>query len=166
MPRMAAVVIPDCPHHLTQRGNRRDGAFFTEADRARYLDLLGQYADTHGLAIHVLPHGQSRASGGRGLPLVERPGPLPPAADAMLANPCELTARLRPEKRRQWLRDPWDAEPGMTARLRHCTHTGRPAGGTDFIARLEALVGRVLRAKTVGRTKKPKTDKGPHHANK
>ncbi len=44
----------------------------------------------------------------------------------------------------------------MTTRLRQCTHTGRPAGGSSFIARLEALVGRVLRAKKVGRPRKDK----------
>ena len=44
----------------------------------------------------------------------------------------------------------------MTARLRHCTHTGRPAGGATFVARLEALLGRVLRARKVGRPPKHK----------
>jgi len=37
---MARVVIPDCPHHVTQRGNRREDVFFTDADRLRYLELL------------------------------------------------------------------------------------------------------------------------------
>jgi putative transposase len=71
MPRRARIVIPDCPHHLptwrlaccrrragrqagvTQRGNRREEVFFTDADRQRYLALLNTYADTHGLAIHA-----------------------------------------------------------------------------------------------------------------
>ena len=52
------------------------------------------------------------------------------------------------------------AEDEMIARLRQCTHTGRPAGGTDFIARLEALVGRVLRAKKVGRPRKHRKTSG------
>ena len=46
----------------------------------------------------------------------------------------------------------------MTAHLRHGTHTGRPADGTDFIARLEALVGRVLRPKKGGRPRKHKPE--------
>ena len=53
MPRMARVVIPGCPHHLTQRGNRREDVFFTAADRQRYLELLAEYAEKHGLAVQA-----------------------------------------------------------------------------------------------------------------
>ena len=58
MPRLARVVIPGCPHHprgtgLTQRGNRCEDVFFTEADRGRYLELLGEYAEKHGLAVQA-----------------------------------------------------------------------------------------------------------------
>jgi len=41
MPRLARVVIPGCPHHVTQRGNRREDVFACDADRRRYLALLG-----------------------------------------------------------------------------------------------------------------------------
>jgi len=37
MPRMARIVIPDVPHHVTQRGNRREDVFFADDDRRRYL---------------------------------------------------------------------------------------------------------------------------------
>lgn len=40
MPRMARIVIPDVPHHVTQRGNRRQDVFFSEADYAAYFALL------------------------------------------------------------------------------------------------------------------------------
>jgi putative transposase len=40
MPRLARIVIPGAPHHVTQRGNRRQPIFFSEADRILYLDLL------------------------------------------------------------------------------------------------------------------------------
>lgn len=53
MPRMARVVIPGCPHHVTQRGNRGEDVFFGEADRLRYLVLLGEYCQKHGLAIQA-----------------------------------------------------------------------------------------------------------------
>ena len=53
MPRMARIVVPDCPHHVTQRGNRREEVFFTDADRVRYLELLKAYADKHGLAVQA-----------------------------------------------------------------------------------------------------------------
>ena len=51
MPRIARVVVPGVPHHVTQRGNRRADVFFDDEDRRRYLFLLGQYAERHGLAI-------------------------------------------------------------------------------------------------------------------
>jgi putative transposase len=34
------VVIPDLPHHVTQRGNRRERIFFEPGDEQVYLDLL------------------------------------------------------------------------------------------------------------------------------
>lgn len=51
MPRIARVVVPDAPHHVTQRGNRREDVFFSEADRRVYLELLAQYGQRHGLAV-------------------------------------------------------------------------------------------------------------------
>jgi len=44
MARLARVVIPGVPHHVTQRGNRRDQTFFQDADYALYRDLLGEAA--------------------------------------------------------------------------------------------------------------------------
>jgi putative transposase len=38
--RLARVVIPDHPHHVTQRGNGRARTFFGDADYALYRDLL------------------------------------------------------------------------------------------------------------------------------
>lgn len=40
MPRLPRVVIPGLPHHVTQRGNRREQVFFTDADYAFYTDLI------------------------------------------------------------------------------------------------------------------------------
>ncbi|MBM3311158.1 MAG: transposase [Candidatus Aminicenantes bacterium] len=40
MPRMARVVIPNCPHHITQRGNRNQRVFFGDTDKALYLQIL------------------------------------------------------------------------------------------------------------------------------
>jgi len=51
MPRMARVVIPEIPYHVTQRGNRREDVFFGDADRQRYLQLLLEYSVKHRLAI-------------------------------------------------------------------------------------------------------------------
>jgi putative transposase len=40
MARLARIVIPGLPHHVTQRGNGRQQTFFSDADYARYRDLL------------------------------------------------------------------------------------------------------------------------------
>lgn len=39
MHRIARVVGPGLPHHITQRGNRRQTTFFTKDDYRYYLDL-------------------------------------------------------------------------------------------------------------------------------
>jgi len=44
MPRLARVVIPNVPYHITQRGNRRDDVFFDDDDREFYLQTLQEYA--------------------------------------------------------------------------------------------------------------------------
>jgi putative transposase len=51
MPRMARVVFAGVPHHITQRGNRGEDVFFDQADRQRYMELLHEYADKHGLEV-------------------------------------------------------------------------------------------------------------------
>ena len=51
MPRVARIVAPGFPHHLTQRGNRREPVFFQDADRQKYLMLLLDYKDRYGLDI-------------------------------------------------------------------------------------------------------------------
>lgn len=40
MARLARIVIPGIAHHITQRGNRRLPIFFSDDDRALYLELL------------------------------------------------------------------------------------------------------------------------------
>ena len=40
MPRIARIIVPDVPHHVTQRGNRRQDVFFGDADYAAYFALL------------------------------------------------------------------------------------------------------------------------------
>jgi putative transposase len=51
MPRVARIVIPRCPHHVTQRGNNRQDVFFVDDDYAVYLEILCRQARTYGLAV-------------------------------------------------------------------------------------------------------------------
>jgi putative transposase len=51
MPRVARIVVPGAPHHVTQRGNNRQAVFFSDEDRELYLALLKAEADRFGLEI-------------------------------------------------------------------------------------------------------------------
>ena len=42
MPRMARVVVPGYPHHVTQRGIHKQQTFFCDEDFQLYLSLLKQ----------------------------------------------------------------------------------------------------------------------------
>jgi putative transposase len=51
MARLPRLVLPGIPHHVTQRGNRRERTFFEDGDYALYLDLLADGAERAGVAI-------------------------------------------------------------------------------------------------------------------
>jgi putative transposase len=51
MARLARVVVPGVAHHLTQRGNRRQTTFFSEADYALYRRLLAESCRRFGVAV-------------------------------------------------------------------------------------------------------------------
>ena len=42
MARLARLVIPGLPHHITQRGNRRQNTFFNDGDYAAYVELMAE----------------------------------------------------------------------------------------------------------------------------
>ncbi|MCP4313337.1 MAG: hypothetical protein GY790_18930, partial [Bacteroidetes bacterium] len=41
------------PHHITQRGNRREEVFFTKEDRLAYLAWLREYTEKHRVQVLV-----------------------------------------------------------------------------------------------------------------
>ena len=51
MPRVARIVIPGVPHHITQRGNNRQAVFFVDDDRRAYLDMLAEQAERFRLSV-------------------------------------------------------------------------------------------------------------------
>jgi putative transposase len=78
MPRIARLTVPGLPHHVTQRGNRREAVFHEEGDYALYRDLLAASCAANGVScwawclmpnhIHLVltpttPEGLSRAIG-------------------------------------------------------------------------------------------------------
>ncbi|MBE0656086.1 MAG: transposase [Bryobacteraceae bacterium] len=59
MPRRARLVLPGVAHHVTQRGNNRQQVFFSDEDRAAYLDRLFSYCalySTKVLAYCLMPN--------------------------------------------------------------------------------------------------------------
>jgi putative transposase len=49
MARLARVVVPDVPHHVTQRGNRRQEVFFGDDDYAAYRELVAEACAREGV---------------------------------------------------------------------------------------------------------------------
>ncbi|MBF0619882.1 MAG: transposase [Candidatus Omnitrophica bacterium] len=51
MPRSYRIVLSNYPHHIVQRGNRRQKVFFNDIDRRYYLKLLRLHAKKHAVRI-------------------------------------------------------------------------------------------------------------------
>ena len=51
MARISRVVVPEYPHHVTQRGVRSMAVFQTDEDRRCYLQFLGEEAGRFGVEI-------------------------------------------------------------------------------------------------------------------
>jgi putative transposase len=228
MPRVARLILPGCPHHVTQRGNNRQDVFFTADDRRAYLDLLRDHCTAAGVTVlgyclmtnhvHLLAVPPDEASLARALGrthyrytqyinrLHGRCGHLwqnrffscpldTPHTWAALAyverNP--VRARLgrrawtyawssaaahvaeRPDDSglldlaawaREWPAERWRAQlvapedDTLVQSLRRHLQTGRPLASDRWLAKLEARLGRRLRAGPVGRPRKPKAAKG------
>lgn len=51
MPRRARIVFAGIPHHITQRGNRKENVFFGNQDRKLYLRWLSEYCYRHEMEV-------------------------------------------------------------------------------------------------------------------
>jgi len=51
MARIARVVVEHYPHHITQRGNRRQDTFFCDDDYRYYIRLMAEWCDKCGVTI-------------------------------------------------------------------------------------------------------------------
>ena len=51
MARMTRVIVEGMPHHITQRGNRRQQTFFSEGDYKAYLDLMADWCGKYEVQI-------------------------------------------------------------------------------------------------------------------
>ncbi len=51
MARLPRIVVPQYPHHVVQRGNRRLDVFFSDEDRLTYLDSIEAACKRYGVSI-------------------------------------------------------------------------------------------------------------------
>jgi putative transposase len=63
MARIARVVAPDIPHHITQGGNRRQETFFQEEGYEAYLQIMAEWCKRCGVDVWAYD-GQLRAERG------------------------------------------------------------------------------------------------------
>ena len=100
-----------------------------------------------GLADAAEDYAWSSAAAHCGLRSDELLTPIAPPEWLVNLPPDEVAARWA-----LWLRDQEDDE--ALRQLAQCTRTGRPAGDSKFVARLESLLGRCLRPRKGGRPRK------------
>lgn len=53
MARISRIVVPDYPHHITQRGVRSMTIFGSDADRKQYLVFIAEETERFAVAIHA-----------------------------------------------------------------------------------------------------------------
>lgn len=51
MAGMASIVVPFYPHHVTQRGNRRQRTFFRDVDYTTYLAPISEFCRKAGTRV-------------------------------------------------------------------------------------------------------------------
>jgi putative transposase len=51
MARLVRIVVPQVPHHVTQRGNRRQQTFFQDGDYQAYLELMAEWCAKEGVQV-------------------------------------------------------------------------------------------------------------------
>ncbi|MCP5409662.1 MAG: transposase [Chromatiaceae bacterium] len=53
MPRKARVLVPNCPHHIVQRGHNRNAVFLTDRDYRFYLENLKEWKTALGIKLYA-----------------------------------------------------------------------------------------------------------------
>ena len=51
MPRIARMVAPGLPHHVTRRGNRAQQTFFCDEDFEAYMELMAEWCSHCGVEV-------------------------------------------------------------------------------------------------------------------
>lgn len=53
MPRKARVLVPNCPHHIVQRGHNRNAVFIQDQDYQFYLENLKEFKNEFGIKVYA-----------------------------------------------------------------------------------------------------------------
>ncbi len=53
MPRKARVLVPNCPHHIVQRGHNRTAVFLADEDYQYYLENLREWKEELGIKLYA-----------------------------------------------------------------------------------------------------------------
>lgn len=53
MPRKARVLVPNCPHHIVQRGHNRKAVFLADQDYQYYLENLKEWKKELGIKLYA-----------------------------------------------------------------------------------------------------------------
>ena len=77
MPRLPRIVIPEFPHHLTQRGNRKSEVFIDTMDRNFFLSLVEEHTKDNGIEVssyclmenhfHLIVHPETKLGLSKGM---------------------------------------------------------------------------------------------------
>jgi len=168
MARLARVVASGVPHHVTQRGNRRQQTFFNDGDYALYRQLIADSCGAAGVGVwayclmpnhvHLIltpgdPDGLRAALVRARLAAAAEDWPWS-SARAHLAGAGDGLVDIRPllDRAPDWrgLLDSALPQADYEA-LRRGERTGRPLGAADFVTRLEEQLGRRLAPQAPGR---------------
>ena len=142
MARLARLVIPGLPHHITQRGYLWQGRFASFIMDEHYLLAAARYVELNPVRAKLVADAVEWPWSSAKSHLSGRDDRLTKVAP-LLAMVGDWKAFLRSALPEEELRD-----------LREHGRTGRPLGNAPFLERLECLAGRVLTPQKPGR--KPK----------
>ena len=53
MPRKERVLVPDCPHHIVQRGHNRKAVFLADEDYRYYLKNLNEWKQKLSIKLYA-----------------------------------------------------------------------------------------------------------------
>lgn len=105
MARLARIVVPGKPHHVTRRGNRRLDVFFGDDDYRAYLDLPCAASDEAGTEVWAYCL----------MPNHVHPILAPRDADGPRAVLGDAHRRWRINARDKWTAHPWQGRFGSVA---------------------------------------------------